>query len=101
MEQSYLDDNGKVVNQKKVEANEKERTRLREMANNLLTYQPFVEWAGDLMVKVGFFGEGRELTPYQQGARGRIVQEIEKLCEFADDGAGFLAKVFKEKVARK
>jgi hypothetical protein len=78
-----------------------ERTKLRDRANSLLSYQPFVEWAGDLMCAVGFFGEGRELTPYQQGARGRIVQEIEKLCEFADDGASFLAKVFKEKVAHK
>ena len=79
---------------------EKERTKLRDRANSLLSYEPFVDWAGDLMCAVGFFGEGRELSPYQQGARGRIVQEIEKLAEFADDGAGFLARVFKEKVCK-
>ena len=53
------------------------------------------------MAKVGFFGEGRELTPYQQGCRGRIVQEIEKLCEQGDNGADFLARVFKEKILAK
>lgn len=77
---------------------EKERTRLRDRANSLLSYEPFVDWAGDLMAAVGFFGEGRELTPYQQGCRGRIVQEIEKLCEASDSGADFLARVFKEKI---
>jgi hypothetical protein len=86
-------------------AAEKERelakTKLRERANSLLSYEPFIDWAGDLMVSVGFFGEGRELTPYQQGCRGKIVQEIEKLCEIADGGADFLARVFKEKVCAK
>ena len=77
---------------------ELEKTRLRDRANSLLSYEPFVDWAGDLMASVGFFGEGRELTPYQQGCRGRIVQEIEKLCESADGGADFLARVFKEKI---
>lgn len=77
---------------------ELEKTRLRDRANSLLSYEPFVDWAGDLMASVGFFGEGRELTPYQQGCRGRIVQEIEKLCECADGGADFLARVFKEKI---
>ena len=77
-----------------------ERTRLRERANSLLKYEPFVDWAGDVMIAVGFFGEGRELTPFQQGQRGKIVQEIEKLCEFADDGADFLARVFREKVCK-
>ena len=77
---------------------EQERTRLRDRSNSLLSYEPFVDWAGELMAKVGFFGEGRELTPYQQGCRGRIVQEIEKLCEQGDNGADFLARVFKEKV---
>ena len=77
---------------------EQERTRLRDRANSLLSYEPFFDWAGELMAKVGFFGEGRELTPYQQGCRGRIVQEIEKLCEQGDNGADFLARVFKEKV---
>lgn len=80
---------------------ELEKTRLRDRANSLLSYEPFVDWAGDLMASVGFFGEGRELTPYQQGCRGRIVQEIEKLCECADGGADFLARVFKEKVCAK
>ena len=73
-------------------------TRLRDRANSLLSYDPFVDWIGDLMVSVGFFGEGRELTPYQQGCRGRIVQEVEKLCEQSDNGANFLALVFKEKI---
>lgn len=77
-----------------------ERVRAREIANSLLGFEPFVQWAGDLMVRVGFFGEGRELTPYQQGARGKIVQEIERLCEFSDGGAEFLARVFKEKVCK-
>lgn len=81
-------------------SNEQELTRLRERANSLLSYGPFVDWAGDLMVSVGFFGEGRELTPFQQGQRGKIVQEIERLAEFADDGADFFAKVFREKVLK-
>ena len=75
-----------------------ERTRLRERANSLLSYEPFVDWMGELMAKVGYFGEGRELTPYQQGCRGRIVQEVEKLCEQGDNGADFLARVFREKI---
>ena len=78
-----------------------ERTRRREIANSLLQNDMFFEWAGDLMVRVGFFGEGRELTPYQQGARGKIVQELERLCEDSDVGADFLARVFKEKVCAK
>ena len=81
-------------------SNEQELTRLRERANSLLSYGPFVDWAGDLMVSVGFFAEGRELTPFQQGQRGKIVQEIERLAEFADDGADFFAKVFREKVLK-
>lgn len=77
------------------------RTKMRDRANSLLKYEPFVDWIGDLMVAVGFFGEGRELTPYQQGCRGRIVQEVERLCEQADDGGNFLARVFNEKVRAK
>ena len=77
---------------------EQERTRLRDRANSLLSYEPFVDWMGELMAKVGYFGEGRELTPYQQGCRGRIVQEVEKLCEQGDNGADFLARVFREKI---
>ena len=73
-------------------------TRLRDRANSLFAYEPFVDWLGDLMVSVGYFGEGRELTPYQQGCRGRIVQEVEKLCEQSDNGADFLARVFREKI---
>ncbi len=76
-------------------------TKLRDRANSLLSYEPFVDWLGDLMASVGFFGEGRELTPYQQGCRGRIVQEVEKLCEQSDNGADFLARVFKEKILAK
>lgn len=83
---------------RKQEDVEREKTKLRDRANSLLSYEPFVDWAGDLMAAVGFFGEGRELTPYQQGCRGRIVQEIEKLCEASDNGADFLARVFKEKI---
>ena len=77
---------------------ERVKTKMRDRANSLLAYEPFVDWAGDLMAAVGFFGEGREMTPYQQGCRGRIVQEIEKLCEASDNGADFLARVFKEKI---
>lgn len=77
---------------------ERIKTKMRDRANSLLAYEPFVDWAGDLMAAVGFFGEGREMTPYQQGCRGRIVQEIEKLCEASDNGADFLARVFKEKI---
>jgi hypothetical protein len=77
---------------------EQEKTRLRDRANSLLSYEPFVDWMGELMAKVGYFGEGRELTPYQQGCRGRIVQEVEKLCEQGDNGADFLARVFREKI---
>ena len=80
------------------EKDEQERVKMRELANSLLGFEPFVEWAGDLMVRVGFFGEGRELAPYQQGARGKVVQEIERLCEFSDNGADFLARVFREQV---
>ena len=76
-------------------------TRLRDRANSLLAYEPFVDWLGDLMASVGFFGEGRELTPYQQGCRGRIVQEVERLCEQSDNGADFLARVFREKILAK
>lgn len=76
-------------------------TRLRDRANSLLCYEPFVDWLGDLMTSVGFFGEGRELTPYQQGCRGRIVQEVERLCEQSDNGADFLARVFREKILAK
>lgn len=76
-------------------------TRLRDRANSLLAYEPFVDWLGDLMASVGYFGEGRELTPYQQGCRGRIVQEVERLCEQSDNGADFLARVFSEKILAK
>ena len=76
-------------------------TRLRDRANSLFAYEPFVDWIGDLMASVGYFGEGRELTPYQQGCRGRIVQEVEKLCEQSDNGADFLARVFREKILAK
>ena len=76
-------------------------TRLRDRANSLFAYEPFVDWIGDLMASVGYVGEGRELTPYQQGCRGRIVQEVEKLCEQSDNGADFLARVFKEKILAK
>ena len=76
-------------------------TRLRDRANSLFAYKPCVDWIGDLMASVGYFGEGRELTPYQQGCRGRIVQEVEKLCEQSDNGADFLARVFKEKILAK
>lgn len=77
-----------------------ELTRLRARANSLLSFEPFVDWAGDMMLSVGFFGEGRELSPFQQGQRGKMVQEIERLCEFADGGDEFLARVFREKVLK-
>lgn len=77
-----------------------ERTRLRDMANRLLGDETFVEWAGDVMVRRGFF-DGREGTPYSQGARGAIVQEFERLMEFADDGDRFLARVFRDNILSK
>jgi hypothetical protein len=80
-------------------ARAKERTRLRDMANRLLSNETFVEWAGEVMTRRGFF-DGREGTPYAQGARGAIVQEFEKLMEFADDGDKFLARVFRENVLK-
>ena len=95
MERPTLDNPFKADRKEK---DEQERVKMRELANSLLGFEPFVEWAGDLMVRVGFFGEGRELTPYQQGCRGRIVQEIERLCESADCGADFLARVFNDKI---
>ena len=82
----------------RAERAERERTRAREMANDLLSYGPFVEWAGDAMRDHSYFGEGRELTPYQQGLRGGVVRLFERLVEAADDGAGFLARVFREKI---
>lgn len=85
----------------RAERDERERARLRDRANSLLGFAPFRDWLGDLMVSVGFFGEGRELTPYQQGRRGGVVQEVERLCEFADAGPSFLADVFKGKVCRR
>lgn len=91
----------RLVDASKIDKAEKERTKRRDIANSLLQNPVFFEWAGDLMVRVGFFGEGRELTPYQQGARGKIVQEIERLLEDSDVGADFLARVFKEKVCSK
>ena len=95
MERQILDNPFKTDRKEK---DEQKRVKMRELANSLLGFEPFVEWAGDLMVRVGFFGEGRELTPYQQGARGKVVQEIERLCEFSDNGADFLARVFREKI---
>ena len=75
-----------------------ERVKLRDRANTLLSNDAFVDWIGDLMVKASYFGEGRELTPYQQGVRGGIVRAVEELAEIADDGDRFLAKVFREKI---
>jgi hypothetical protein len=72
-------------------------TRLRDTANTLIGNAAFREWAGDVLVRNGFF-DSRELTPYSQGVRGGIVKEIERLMEAADDGADFLAAVFREKV---
>lgn len=77
---------------------ERERTRMRELANTLLSFGPFVDWAGDAMRDHSYFGEGRELTPYQQGLRGGVVRLFERLVEAADDGDAFLARVFREKI---
>lgn len=82
---------------KSKEDREAARVKARDIANSLLSYKPFVEWAGDVMVRNGFF-DSRELTPYCQGVRGGIVKEIEKLMETADDGDKFLANVFKNNV---
>ena len=75
-----------------------EKTKLRDRANSLLGFEPFVDWIGDLMVEASYFGEGRELTPYQQGMRGGVVRAVEKLLETADDGDKVLARVFREKI---
>ena len=77
-----------------------ERTRMRAMANELLKNETFIEWAGEVMVRRGFF-DGREASPYAQGARGAIVQEFEKLMEFADEGDKFLQRVFKDNILNK
>lgn len=80
---------------KRAEAERKARTALRDMANTLLNNETFRKWAGDVMVRNGFF-DGRELTPYCQGVRGGIVHEIERLLEAADDGDGHLAAIFRD-----
>ena len=72
-------------------------TALRDMANTLLGNEMFRKWAGDVMVRNGYF-DGRELTPYCQGVRGGIVREIERLMEAGDDGDKFLAAVFRDNV---
>lgn len=77
---------------------EEERTRLRDRANSLLGFEPFVDWLGDLMVEASYFGEGRELTAYQQGLRGGVVRAVEALLETADDGDKVIARVFREKI---
>lgn len=89
-----------IVGRRRVdaEASRREATRLRERANTLLACDAFVDWAGELMAAVGFFGEGRELTPYQQGKRGGIVEAFERVAELADGGDAFLARVFRERV---
>lgn len=38
-------------------------TRLRDRANSLFAYEPFVDWLGDLMASVGYFGRGASLRP--------------------------------------
>ena len=84
--------------ERRKDAGSDERVRLRDRANTLLANDAFVDWVGDLMVKASYFGEGRELTPYQQGLRGGIVRAVEELAEIADDGDRFLARVFREKI---
>ena len=74
------------------------RTRMRDVANTLLANETFVDWAGDAMRDHSYFGEGRELTPYQQGLRGGVVRLFETLAECSDNGAEFLARVFREKI---
>lgn len=76
----------------------KKATRERDIANTLLANPTFVDWAGDAMVAASYFGEGRELTPYQQGLRGGVVRLFEALAEKSDNGAEFIAKVFSDKV---
>lgn len=83
---------------KRAEAAERERTRLRARANSLLASPDFVDWIGELMVKYGFFGEGRELTPYMQGKRGGVVEEIERVLEFSDNGDRILGEVFRTRI---
>lgn len=76
-------------------------TRERDVANTLLSDPVFRDWAGDAMVAHSFFGEGRELTPYQQGIRGGVVRLFEKLAEVSDNGADFIAEVFRTKLVNK
>ena len=75
-------------------------TRERDVANTLLANPVFRDWAGDAMVANSFFGEGRELTPYQQGLRGGVVRLFEALAEKSDNGADFIAVVFRTKVVK-
>ena len=82
------------------EAAQKEQTRIRDIANTLFNEPKFVEWAGDILVRCGFF-DSREATPYWQGVRGGIVKEIERLLEYADDGDKHLARMFKEQILAK
>lgn len=70
------------------------RTRKRDIANTLVKHATFREWAFEVMNKVGFFGEGRELSAYEQGYRGAIVRIFEDLAETADDGDEFIKAAF-------
>jgi len=81
------------------DAAEKDRTLWRDIANTLLRHASFRKWAGDVMVRNGFF-DSRELTPYAQGVRGGIVKEIERLMELADSGDEFLASVFRDNILK-
>lgn len=72
-------------------------TRARDVANTLLNHACFKEWAGDVMVRLGFF-DNRELTPFCQGMRAGMMREFERLMETADDGDKFLAEVFRRNV---
>lgn len=60
-------------------------------ATTLLKDHIFRDWAYAEMRRVGFFGEGRELSQYEQGVRGGIVRLFSKLIELSDIGDEFVA----------
>ena len=82
---------------KRTEDAKRAETRARDIANTLLNHACFKEWAGDVMVRLGFF-DNRELTPFCQGMRAGMMREFERLMETADDGDRFLAEVFRNNV---
>lgn len=71
-----------------------EATAVRQLANDLVNFQPFREWAAREMIASGYFGWSKQMTDYQQGRRGGVVDLFERVCEQADDGDGLIREVF-------